>query len=266
MTVAMRPYNVTWYLFLLVIVFIGIGLYLALRYRQPLTQRRVMGTVAIANVMLYTAFTFQSILNPDLPQVTLAQNLPFHLCQVVAFGLIAAYFFEWGWLSQQLRLFLFYIGTITGTLATTSPVPYYVDRAFYSLAAIGFYGVHSMNAVMSILLAVFGLYKPKYRDAVRAIIYLLLLATLVLFLDIAMRAWIDPNVNYFYIFSPEGAGILAMLYNILPIPFLYIFLVVPIALVGVPLVLVVYRGIERLVKAASSASPVRDPQGASATP
>jgi hypothetical protein len=244
----MTPYDPTWYGFIVVMILVGVTLYLALRHRSRSRQRLVLTAAAVVSVIVYTAFTFQSILNPNLPQVTLAQNLPLHLCQFVAFGLIAAYWFEWRWFSPRLRAFLFYIGTVSGAMALTSPVPYYTGHSVFTLPGFGFYFVHSMNAVLSVLLASLGFYQPRYRDAFRAVFHLLLLTTVILPLDLAMRAWVDPHVNYFYLFDPEGAGLLAIFHNWVPIPFVYMLFTMPIALIGCPLVNAAYQGVAKLVR------------------
>ena len=87
----MRPFNAAWFSLIGVAILVGMGLYLALRHRRPTAGRRFLAGVAAANVVLCTTFTINSILDPNLPEVTLAQNLPFHLCNLVAWGLIPAY-------------------------------------------------------------------------------------------------------------------------------------------------------------------------------
>jgi len=202
--------------------------------------------VAAANVVLYTTFTINSILDPNLPEVTLAQNLPFHLCNLVAWALIPAYLFDWPGLTERLRAFCFFIGTLTGVLALASPVPIYIGRPVFSLPSLGFYGVHAMNAVLSVLLAALGLYQPRWRHTVRAVVHLALLTTLILPLDLVMRALVDPDTNYFYLFNPEGAGILIFLHDLVPIPYVYMLLATPLALGGSLLVMALFRAVTRL--------------------
>jgi len=277
----MQPFSLAWFGFLLVAVVVGIGLYRLLRHRSRTTRRLVLAVVAAANVVLYTAFTFNSILDPAWPEVTLAQNLPFHLCNLVAWGLIPAYLFDWPpadaecpaapighpllsglrgqplppsqqvwWagVSERLRAFCFFVGTLTGFLTLTSPVPIYIGRPIFSLPTLGFYGVHSMNAVLSVLLATLGLYRPSYRQAGRAVVHLILLATLILPLDLVMRWLIDPKTNYFYLFDPEGAGILIWLHSLLPVPYVYMLLATPLALGGCLAVNFLYQRIGKLVE------------------
>ncbi|MDR1807050.1 MAG: YwaF family protein [Propionibacteriaceae bacterium] len=252
------PFNGPWFGFLGVMALIGLALHFLLRRRPPLLRRRVLAAVAAANVVLYTTFTFNSILDPNVPEVVLLQNLPFHLCNLVAWGLIPAYLFDWGRPTAWLRAFCFYPGVLSGLLTLTSPVPVYIGHPVFSLPSIGFYGVHSMNAILGVLLATLGLYTPRYRDAFRAVGHLLLLATAILPLDLAFRAWLDPNANYFYLFNPEGAAILIALHNLVPIPYVYMVLLTPVALGGCLLLGVIYKALSRLLGHAV-AEPVAAP-------
>jgi hypothetical protein len=245
--VAVEPFNATWFGFLGFMVLVGIGLHFALRHKAQTVQRHVLAAVAGANVVLYTSFTFKSILDPDVPEVVLFQNLPFHLCNMVAWGLIAAYLFDWGRPTEWLRAFCFFPGVLSGVLTLTSPVPVYVGHPLFSLESLGFYGVHSVNAILGILLATLGLYTPTFRHAVRATGHLLLLATLILPLDILFRATLDPGTNYFYLFDPEGAAILIAVHDLVPVPYVYMLFLFPVALAGCLLLAAIYRGLARLV-------------------
>jgi hypothetical protein len=244
--VVVSPFNGPWFGFLAVMALLGVGLHFALRRRPRLVQRRVLAGLAAANVVLYTTYTWNSILDPDIPEVVMFQNLPFHLCNLVAWALMPTYLFEWGRLTEWLRGFCFHVGTLTGLLTLTSPVPVYIGHPVFSLPSIGFYGVHSVNAVLGVLLATLGFYTPRYRDAFRATGHLLLLATLILPLDIAFRAWLDPGANYFYLFDPEGAAILIAVHDLVPIPYVYMVLLTPVALAGCLCLGAVYQGLSRL--------------------
>jgi len=246
----MYPFSIWWFGFLGMMTFVGVGLYHVLRHRPDRVQRRTLALVAAGSVVLYTAFTFKSINNPALPEVTLGQNLPFHLCNVVAWCLIPAYLLDerrWPRTVDWLRAFCFFPGALAGFLALTSPVPIYIGQPLISLETIGFYGVHSMNVVLGTLLASLGLYRPSLWHALRSALHLLALATIVFPLDIVMRALVDPGANYFYLFDPEDADILVAAHDVLPVPYLYALLLAPVALSGVVIQLGLYRGIEAIV-------------------
>jgi uncharacterized membrane protein YwaF len=220
---------------------VGIVIHRALRGRPDAQKERALAALAGGNVVLYTWYTFNSILDPAVP-VNLAQNLPFHLCNLVAWGLIPAALFD----IKRLRAFCFFPGALAGLLTLTSPVDVYVGHPLLSLPTIGFYGVHSMNVILGTLLATLGLYRPSYRDALVSVLHLCILAVVIFPLDLVMRALVDPNTNYFYLFAPENAEILVAVHNAVPVPLLYIFILSPIALVGCLIQAAIYDGAHRL--------------------
>ncbi|MCL1898149.1 MAG: YwaF family protein [Micrococcales bacterium] len=226
-TLNVAPFNGPWFLYMALIVAGGIGLHFALRRRTRTTKAAVLSGIAVINVTVYVAFTARSIINPDIP-VYLAQNLPFHLCNLVALALIAAPWVKWRWFLA----FCAFPGVVTGALGTTSPIDVYLNQPLLSLPALGFYGVHAVNAVLGTLLVTLAFYQPNWRDAFKAVGYVAVLTLMIFPLNLAMRAWIDPATNYFYIFDPENAQILQMIYDLLPVPLLYVLLLSPIAVGG----------------------------------
>jgi hypothetical protein len=143
-----------------------------------------------------------------------------------------------------------------GLLTLTSPVPEYIGHPLWSLESIGFYGVHSMNVILGTLLASLGFIRPTYRGAVKSVGYLLALVVLIFPLDGAMRAWVDPGVNYFYLFDPENADILVMAHNAMPVPLIYMIPLVPVALAGTLAQAALFKGASGL---AARLSPARVP-------
>ncbi|MDR1427308.1 MAG: YwaF family protein, partial [Bifidobacteriaceae bacterium] len=201
-----EPFNAVWFGFLGTMALLGVGLHLALRHRPRKIQVRVCVTLAAANVVLYTLYTFKSILNPGMPEVVFWQNLPFHFCNIVAWGLIPAYLFE----MPRLRTLCYFPGALAGLLTLTSPVIVYIGHPLWSLESIGFYGVHSVNVILGTLLGSLGFFKPTVLGAIKSVGYLFALIVVIFPLDAIMRATVDPNVNYFYLFNPEDADILEM--------------------------------------------------------
>lgn len=223
------PFNGPWCAYIALLALAGIGLHFALRHRSMRFKSRTLAAIAGANVVVYTAYTFQAIGNPDLPQVTLGQNLPFHFCNIMAWALILAPLVRWNWL----RALCCFPGTLAGVLALTSPVDVYVDRPLFSLAALGFFSVHSVNAILGTLLATLGLFRPSFREAFKSVGYFGLMALAIFPLNLVMRAWVDAGANYFYQFEPENAQILQFFHDLVPVPFIYTLLLAPIAIGGV---------------------------------
>jgi hypothetical protein len=182
------------------------------------------------------------------------QNLPFHFCNLVAWGLLPAYLWELrppvSRLGRQgllaLRTVCYFPGALAGLLTLTSPVSVYIGHPLFSVEAVGFYGVHSMNVILGTLLGSLGFFKPTVLGAVKSVGYLFAMAVLILPLDTVMRATVDANVNYFYLFDPEEADILELAHKAIPIPFFYVGLLAPIALTGTLTQAFAYRVVRRV--------------------
>jgi len=220
----------------------AVGLHFSIRHRQPTTKSAVLCAVAVGNVALYVAFTGRSIANPDIP-VYLAQNLPLHLCNLIALCLVVAPWVKW----RPLLAFCAFPGVITGALGTTSPIDVYLNVPLFSLPGLGFYGVHATNAILGVLLVTLGFYQPSWREAFKAVGYVCIVTVAIFPVVIAMRAWVDPDTNYFYLFNPENALILQMIYNVLPVPLLYVLLLSPIAVGGFLLIALIHWWTARLL-------------------
>ncbi|MDR0432773.1 MAG: YwaF family protein [Bifidobacteriaceae bacterium] len=260
---AVEPFNAVWFAFLGTMALFGVALHLALRHRSRAIQVKVCVALAAATVVLYTFYTFKSILNPRMPEVVFWQNLPFHFCNLVAWGLIPAYLMELhppraAWARRglnMLRTVCYFPGALAGLLTLTSPVIVYIGHPLCSVEAIGFYGVHSMNVILGTLLGSLGFIRPTLRGAVASVGYMLAFMVVVVFpLDAVMRATVDPNVNYFYLFNPEDAEILEMSYAAIGVPVLYMIPLVPVALTGTVGQALLYKLVSRLARAVSGRS------------
>jgi hypothetical protein len=141
-------------------------------------------------------------------------------------------------------------------------VPEYIGHPLFSLEAIGFYGVHSMNVILGTLLASLGFIRPTFLGAVKSVGYWLVLVLAVFPLDAAMRAWVDPGVNYFYLFDPENADILVMAHKAIPVPLVYLLPLTPIAFAGTAAQAALYKGASRL----AARRPARAPRAVSTSP
>lgn len=247
------PFNGLWFAYIALLVALSVGLHFTLRRRTRRVQAWTLSGIAAANVVIYTAFTFQAIGNPAYPQVTLAQNLPFHFCNLMAWALIFAPLLRWRWLYSLVC----FPGVLAGALALTSPVDVYLVRPLFSLAALGFYGVHTINAALGVLLVTLGFFEATWRQSLRSVAFFGAMAVLVFPLNLALRAWVDPDTNYFYEFAPENAEILALVHGWVPVPLLYLTLLAPIAFGGCLAIAGIYALAGKLMGHPVGQSPVQ---------
>ncbi|WP_125775268.1 YwaF family protein [Antribacter gilvus] len=235
------PLNGVWTGFVVAMVLLAVMLHLLLRHRPAVVRRRALLGMALANACFSLTFHVAYLTDPAV-HFPLFQNLPLHLCTIVSvFLLPLAVRFDW----RPLRAVVFFPGAVAGALALISCAPMYWGHPLLSLKTF-FFVAHALNAVLPALLASLGLYRPTVRDAVLSLGYTIVLALCVLPVTIALRTWVDPGANYFYVFDPEGAAILVLFHDLIGIPLVY---ELPVLLVVLPVLLLqvaVYRGGQRL--------------------
>jgi uncharacterized membrane protein YwaF len=197
---------------------------MALRRRTTAVVKRWLIGAALFNVGCSTWFTFDLIADPTI-DFPLSQNFPLHFCTLMTFLAVPAIWFKF----RPLRALVYFPGVLGGFLTLFSPAEVYQGKPILSLTTL-FYTVHAFNVIVPVLMASLGIFKPRAHDVWQSIIWFIALAAIILPVTLACRAWIDPGANYFYFFDPEGAGILALLWDKIQVPVLYEAPLLPIAL------------------------------------
>jgi uncharacterized membrane protein YwaF len=234
---AMIPGNAVWSAYLVVMALIGVGLYLWLKPRSRSYQRWVLLGVAVGSWALFTVFILERVHDPAIV-FPLSQNLPLQFCSIITCLLIPAVWFDW----EPLRALCYYPGVLAGLMAVVSPAEVYTGYSVFSLSSIGFFSGHVFNVMIPILMAGLGWYKPTYKESVKALAYFTAMACAVFLVDLVLRAVLDPKINYWYFFDPEGAGVLVWLHSLVKVTFVYELLVLPFALLSFFLQTAIYRG------------------------
>jgi uncharacterized membrane protein YwaF len=200
-----------------------------------------------------TWFTFDRILDPTI-DFPLTQNLPFHFCTIVTFLLVPAVWFRHGWWVRPLHALLFFPGAVAGFAALASPGDGYAGMPLLHMNTL-FYVVHGLNWVLPVLLVSLGYYRPTVRDAVMSLGTFVALGLAVLPITLAERVWVDPGANYFYMFDPEGAGVLVALWDLIGIPFVYELPLLPLVLPVLLLQVGLHRGFSAVARRRARFAP-----------
>lgn len=231
------PLNAPWFALIVTIALLGVGAHLALRGRALDARRRALLAATVANAGFATIFHLAYLVDPSV-HFPFWQNLPLHFCTIMSWLLIPT--IATGW--RPLQAVTFFPGAIAGILALVSCAPMYWGHALLSPKTF-FFVAHELNAVIPFLMVSLGLFTPTVRDALLSVVYVAALGLLVLPVTLTLRAWADPGANYFYLFDPEGAEILEMLWSLIGIPIVY---AIPLLVVILPILLLqvaVYRAL-----------------------
>jgi uncharacterized membrane protein YwaF len=242
--------------FLLALAAIGVALYLAGRRLGDSGRRRLLVGASVANLVCFALYMVGLVTQSDFP-AHVVYDMPLQLCSLVTFSLIPAILAKINWL----RGFVYFIGCLAGFLALFSPATGIEGVGVFSPLSIGFFGSHGLNVVIGALIAALGLYRPSYREAFKTLGCFGVLVGIMALVNFGVRATIAAQANYFYFFDPEGADILVALHNLVGLPVLYLFPVLPLLVGALMAQAAIYRGGSRLA-ARRAAARLPGPGGA----
>jgi uncharacterized membrane protein YwaF len=211
----MTMFGPAWVGVLLALVGVGVLTHHLLRGRPLRTRRLGLATLAAACMASSIAFHVAYLEDPTA-HFPLWQNLPLHLCTIVSFLLLPAILLD----LRRLQTLCYFPGAAAGFLAFFSAAPMYWNHPVLS-AKTFFFVAHGLNFVIPALLGSLGIYRPTTKDAVRSLGYTVVLALVVLPVTLLLRAVADPGANYMYVFDPEGAPILELFHDLIPVPLVY---------------------------------------------
>jgi uncharacterized membrane protein YwaF len=228
-----ESFNGTWTALVLVLGALGVVAHYLLRHRSLAVRRYWVFGLGLATFAASLTFHIAYLVNPPDQGWPLFQNLPLHLCSLTSWLMPVITWFD----NKALRSVAFFPGAIAGlaTLVSATPAeqghPLLDPRSFFWVA-------HEMNAIVPFLMVSLGLFQPRLRQVLGSVGWLAVIGLgAVLPITLALRAWVDPGANYFYLFAPEGAAILDVFWNLIPLPVLYL---VPLVLVILPVLYLEY--------------------------
>lgn len=195
-----------------------LGLYLLLRRRSERVQTLVLGVLSLSGV---AAILF-NLIAWDSP----VEYLPLHLCSLTAIALPIAVFTR----SHRLcnLLLLWSLGAIMAIVVNTAQA----DYNLLSWTFFFYYFPHTMQFGVPILLFSLGLAKKDPRCISSTLAITGGAYTIVHLCNVLINSHMAAlgsaiRVNYMYSITPENP-VLALFYRIIPHPYWYMFLILPI--------------------------------------
>ncbi|MDR0594060.1 MAG: YwaF family protein [Bifidobacteriaceae bacterium] len=234
-------FSAPWFVFVAALAVAGAGLYLVGRRLGEAGRRNLLIGATAGNLACFGLYMFGLMTQSDFPAHVI-YDMPLQLCSLVTFSLIPAIVLKVNWL----RGFVYFIGCLAGFLALFSPAEGIQGVGALTPLSIGFFGSHGLNVVIGALIAALGLYRPSYREAFKTLGCFGLLVGIMAVFNLAVRATVLSQANYFYFFDPEGAQILELLHNWVGLPIIYMFPVLPLVVGVLMLQAAIYRGSSRL--------------------
>jgi uncharacterized membrane protein YwaF len=246
-----ESFNGTWTVLVLVLAAAGVGAHYLLRHRSLDSRTRWIVGLGVATFVSSLIFHIAFLVNPPAQGWPLFQNLPLHLCSILSWLMPLTTYYDW----KPLRSVAFFPGAIAGMLTLVSATPAEQGHPLIDFRTF-FWVAHALNAIVPFLMVSLGLFRPQLRQVIGSVGWLAVGALGgILPITLALRAWVDPGANYFYLFSPEGADILQVVWDVIPIPILYL---VPIVIVVIPVLYLMYW-IYRVLSRGRQPSPLPQP-------
>jgi len=212
---------------LLVAVALHVGLYFLLKGRSQRVQTIVLGILSFSGIaaVIFNLVTWGSPL----------EYLPFHLCSLNAIALPFAVFTRNKTVSNLLLLWA--LGAVLALVLNQAQADYEIFSATFAF----YFFPHALEVGIPILLFCLGLTKKDCRCIVSTVVITLVCYTAIHFINLGLNSYIEANqimnadgeliqVNYMYSLQPENP-VLVMMHNVLPQPYFYMFLGIPLIIV-----------------------------------
>lgn len=155
-------------------------------------------------------------------------ELPLQLCNINLMLIPIAIWTK----KRPLLAFAFFMAPLGAIMALSMPSAGFYDCSVLLPRMLGYYITHFMVLIGGPALALFGLYRPKFKDFPITVLTAFCILLVIFGINSLMRATdVNPYANYFYCSDTDGNPLLELFYKLIPVPFLYmmpaIFILVP---------------------------------------
>ena len=241
----MRPFN---HLFLLVFGFFIAVLVVAALIMRKKSDRTKRLTLCVACLLtLIGFFVYKYFLSRDAEYNVLTASmggfnwwgeLPLQLCNINMILIPVAVLKK----SRPMMCFAFFVGPLGALMALVMPGTGFDGYSILLPRMLGYYGTHFMVIIEALALAVFGLYRPRFRDLPGTVAALVLISLAVFGFNMLLRTTgLHPKANYFFSVETEGNFLLEIFHSWIPFPYLYL---LPSILILLPYMLLIVSSFE----------------------
>ncbi len=152
-------------------------------------------------------------------------ELPLNLCNITLIITPIAMFTD----NRLLKSFIFYISPVGALLALLMPSVGFGGYSILLPRVAGFYTTHFFALIAGPMICALKLYRPDYKDIFKCFATFCVIGVLVLGVNIILRkTGINPYSNYFFLMNSDGNPILEIIFDLIPIPGLYL---VPVGII-----------------------------------
>jgi uncharacterized membrane protein YwaF len=203
------------------------GFWFIFRDRSEKTKRIAVAALYTAGFLFFFLYKYWISVDEEYSILTAAagkgafswwSELPLHLCNINLALVPVAVMSK----NRPLLSFAFFMAPFGAILAMMSPAVGFAGYSFFVPRMAGYYITHLLVLITAPVLAMFGLYRPKFRDIPLTILYMLGLSLIIFGINWLLRlTHLNDFANYFYNIEPEQGTPLVFFYKLIPVPFVY---------------------------------------------
>ena len=222
----MRPFSpvfcITFVVFLVILAVAG----LLLRGKSDRAKRAVLVVACLVTLAGFFVYKYFLSIDAEFDRLTAATGgfnwwgeLPLQLCNINMILIPVAVLLD----RRELLSFAFFVGPLGALMALLMPGTGFDGFSLLLPRMLGYYGTHFMIIIEALALAVFGLYRPRFRDIPKTLAAMFVIALAVFGVNMFLR-WtgLHPHANYFFSVETEGNFLLELFHRLLPFPYLYL--------------------------------------------
>ncbi len=222
----MRPFNgvylAAFAFFILLLALAG----LLLRGRSEALRRRVLVGACLVTLAAFFVYKYFLSIDSDFSVLTSAMGgfnwwgeLPLQLCNINMILIPVAVLRK----SRPLMSFGFFLGPLGALMALIMPSTGFEGYSLLLPRMLGYYGTHFMIFIEGLALAVFGLYRPRFRDLPKTVLCAVGITFVIFWFNMLLRhTGLHPKANYFFAVETEGNPLLSLFYGWIPVTGLYL--------------------------------------------
>ncbi len=229
-----KPFNVTFLVLLAIFILFTVGYWALFRKTSEKTRRLAVVGLYVAAFVFYWLYKYWISIDIDYSEITREagegafswwKELPLHLCNINLLLVPIAALTG----NRYLLSFTFFMAPFGAIMAMAMPGVGFFGYSLFVPRVMGYYVTHMLVLIISPILVLFGLYRPKFKDIPMTLVYAVGISLVVFGINMVLRlTHTEDYANYFYTIDPPAGTPLVLFKKWIPVPFLYCLPVFPV--------------------------------------
>jgi len=222
-----KPFNVTFLVLLAIFILFTIGYWALFRKASEKAKKYAVVGLYVAALIFYWVYKYWISIDEAYSVITAEagegafswwKELPLHLCNINLLLVPIASLTG----NKYLLSFTFFMAPFGALFAMAMPGVGFSGYSLFIPRVMGYYVTHMLVLIVSPILVLFGLYRPKFRDIPMTLVYAVSISLVVFGINMVMRlTHVNDFANYFYTIDPPAGTPLVLFKKWIPVPFLY---------------------------------------------